>query len=206
MVEKWSMAGAIYGSCNCDWGCPCSFDAPPTYGHCDGVYVFTLREGRYGDVSLDGLNFAWGAHSPGAVPEGQATAALIVDERASAEQRQALETLWRGGGVGLPFDILSAVTETWLDTQYAPFDVVLAGINTRAKIGQGGEIYELAQSRIRNPVTDEEEELYLDKPMGFTAKRAELGMSQVARFAADGLAFDTSGKYAEYAEFEYAGP
>ena len=138
--------------------------------------------------------------------EGNATAVLIVDERASAEQRQALETLWRGGGVGLPFDILSAVTGTWLDTQYAPFDVVLAGINTRAKIGQGGEIYELAQSRIRNPVTDEEEELYLDKPTGFTAKRAELGMSRVARFAADGLAFDTSGKYAEYAEFEYSGP
>jgi len=206
MAESWSMAGSIFGTCNCDWGCPCSFDAPPTYGHCEGVYVFAAREGKYGDVPLEGVNFAWAAHSPGPLHEAKATAVLIVDERASDEQREALETLWRGGGVGLPFDIFNAVTATWLDTKFAPFEIVLAGINTQAKIGKDGEIYDLAQSRVRNPVTGEEEEIYLDKPTGFTAKRAELGMSQVARFASDGLSFDTSGKYAEYADFEYAGP
>lgn len=205
MTESWTMKGAIFGSCNCDWGCPCNFDVAPSYGHCDGVYMFTVREGRYGDVPLDGLHFAWAGHSPGPLHEGNVTAALIVDERATPEQREALTALWRSGSSGLPFDILNSVTATWLDTVYAPFDVELAGINSKAKI-DGGKIYELAQARVKNPVTGDEEELYLDKPTGFTSKRSELGMSEVARLACDGLAFDTSGKYAEYGEFEYAGP
>src|SRR5207244_2145380 len=27
MATKWSMRGTLLGACNCDWGCPCSFDA-----------------------------------------------------------------------------------------------------------------------------------------------------------------------------------
>jgi hypothetical protein len=205
MVEQWNMTGSIFGSCNCDWGCPCNFDVAPSYGHCNGVYVFAVREGRYGDEALNGLQFAWGAHSPGPLHEGNVTAVLLVDESASSEQRDALEKLWRSGAAGLPFDILNSVTSTWLDTVYAPFEIELAGIDTKVKIGEG-KIYELAQARMKNPVTGDEEELYLDKPTGFTSKRSELGMSTVAKFSCDGLSFDTSGKYAEYAEFEYAGP
>jgi hypothetical protein len=205
-MESWSMRGEIYGGCNCDFGCPCNFNVAPTDGYCDGVYVFSLHDGRYGDVPLDGLHFLWGAHSPGPLHAGNVTAVLVIDERATPEQRQALETLWRSGESGLPFDILNSVTATWLDTVYAPFEVELAGINTAAKIGANGEIYDLAQSRQRNPVTGEEEELYLDKPTGFTSKRSELGMAPVSRFSCDGLSWDTSGKYAEWAEFEYSGP
>ena len=205
MSESWTMSGAIYGSCNCDWGCPCNFNVAPTYGHCDGVYMFAVREGRYADVPLDGLHFAWAGHSPGPLHEGNVTAALIIDESATPEQREALRTLWRSGSSGLPFDILNSVTATWLETVYAPFDVELAGINTKAKI-DGGKIHELALTRVKNPVTGDEEELYLDKPTGFTSKRSELGMAEVATFSCDGLSFDTTGKYAEYGDFEYAGP
>jgi hypothetical protein len=206
MVDNWTMKGANFGSCNCDWGCPCNFNAPPSYGHCDGVYVFTVREGRYGQTPLDGVNFAWAAHSPAALHEGNVTAVLIVDERTSEEQRAALETLWRSGESGLPFDIFNSVTSNWLGTIYAPFEIEDAGINSKARIGASGEIYELAQSRVKNPVTGEEEELYLDKPTGFTATRAELGMAEVGRFSCDGLSFENTGKYAEYAEYEYSGP
>src|SRR6266536_3022201 len=129
--------------------------------------MFAVREGGYADVPLDGLHFAWAGHSPGPLHEGNVTAALIIDESATPQQREALATLWRSGSSGLPFDILNSVTATWLETVYAPFDVELAGINT---------------------------------------KRSELGMSELAKFSCDGLSFDTSGKYAEYADFEYAGP
>src|SRR5439155_20242875 len=105
MAEQWSLKGSIFGSCNCDWGCPCNFDVAPTYGHCDGVYVFSVREGRYGSISLDGARFAWAAHSPKAMHEGNVTAVWIFDDSLEEEQRAALETLARGDGVGLPFDI-----------------------------------------------------------------------------------------------------
>ena len=204
-METWTMKGSIFGSCNCDWGCPCNFDVAPSYGDCNGVYVFSVSDGRYGEEPLDGLNFAWGAHSPGPLHEGNVKAVLLVDDRATPAQRDALESLWRSGSAGLPFDILNSVTSTWLDTVYAPFNVEIAGIDSKVKIA-GGEIYDLAQSRVKNPVTGDEEELYLDKPTGFTSKRSELGMSTVAKFSCDGLSFDSSGKYAEFGNFEYAGP
>jgi hypothetical protein len=204
-VEPWTMRGEVFGPCNCDWGCPCNFDAPPTYGNCDGIYVYFVREGRYGDVSLDGLKYAQAGSSPGAVHEGNMTSVLIIDEAATPEQREALETLWKSGESGLPFDIWNTVTSTWLDTIVTPIDLELDGINSRVKI-DGGRICEIAMSRVKNPVTGEKEEIYLDKPTGFTSTRSELGMSLVFRFACDGLAFDASGKYAEHAEYEYSGP
>jgi hypothetical protein len=206
MVETWWMNGATFGPCNCDWGCPCNFNAAPTRGHCDGVYVWSVREGRFGPTSLDELSFAWAARAPGPLHEGNVTGVLLVDEQATEAQRAALETLWRSGAAGVPFDILSSITSTWLETVFAPFEIELDGINTRASIAEG-RIFEVAQRRVRNPVTGDEEELYLDKPTGFTSKRSELGASLVATFAVPGLALDDmSGRYAEHAEFEYAGP
>ncbi len=168
------------------------------------MYVLAIKKGNFGATKLDGLHAMFAGSFPGAVHEGNGTSIFVIDERASPEQRKALDTLRRGGGVGLPFDIFAKVTSRWLETTVAPFEVQLAGIRSRVKVG-GGRIYDLALSRIKNPVTSAEEELYLDKPTGFTSKRSELGMSVVGRLRADGLSFDNTGQYAEYGEFSYSG-
>ncbi len=204
VTTKWTMKGSILGACNCDWGCPCNYDARPTKGNCDGAFVLAIEEGRYGPTKLDGLHTLYAVSFPGAVHEGHGTAVVVIDERADPGQRKALDTLRKGGGVGPPFDIFAKVTARWLDTIYAPFKVKLDGIRSKVTVG-GGRIYELGLTRIKNPVTGAEEELYLDKPTGFTSKRTELGMSTVARLVASGLSFDNSGQYAEYGRFKYSG-
>src|SRR5437588_12241586 len=113
-VPPWFLRGELVGACNCDWGCPCTFDAPPTYGFCDGLYATHVAEGSYGDVSLDGVKFVWGGHSPGPVHEGGAVDVLILDESMTPEQRAAIERLVAGGGVGEPFDIFASVRATLL--------------------------------------------------------------------------------------------
>ena len=50
MATKWNAKGVLIGACSCDWGCPCSFDAPPTQGKCEGGYVWNITEGRFGEV------------------------------------------------------------------------------------------------------------------------------------------------------------
>ena len=204
-METWWMRGSLLGECNCDWGCPCNFDADPTHGHCEGIYTWAVTEGRYGDVTLDGLKFAWANWLPGPMYKGNGTSALVVDEAATPGQRDALETLFRSGEAGVPFDILNVVTSMWLDTVVTPIEIDLAGINSRATFG-GADLYEVALSRIANPVTGDEEEVYLDKPTGITATRTELGMSTLAVSRLEGIAFDNSGGYGEYSEFEYSGP
>ncbi len=51
----WSVKGVEFGNCNCDFGCPCQFEALPTHGRCEGFEVTRIDEGHFGDVRLDGL-------------------------------------------------------------------------------------------------------------------------------------------------------
>src|ERR1700726_3551391 len=150
-VPPWYLRGDLVGACNCDWGCPCTFDAPPTYGFCDGFYARLVTEGRFGDVSRDGAKFGSGGHSPGPVHEGGSVDVLILDEAMTSEQRAAIERLHDGGGVGEPFDIFASIRATQLPTIVTPIDFTAAGIRSRVLVG-GGDILDMSISRIANPV------------------------------------------------------
>jgi hypothetical protein len=55
-VPKWSASGDWFDVCNCSIPCPCEFAQTPTYGDCEGVMAYHIRNGHYGETSLDGLN------------------------------------------------------------------------------------------------------------------------------------------------------
>ncbi len=200
MPTKWTASGILLGACSCDWGCPCSFDAPPTQGFCEGGYVWHIKKGKFGKVALDNLSVSWFGHAPAALHKGNVTALLIIDEKADPAQRKAL-TILTDGKSGGPWVIFSAVTSKRLGPKYAPFELSFDGLQSKAKIPG---ILEMELGPILNPVTGEAEELYLDKPTGFTSKRLTLGASKTMCLTSD-LKFDHSGKYAEYSAFEYSG-
>ena len=201
---RWQLKGNLIVACNCDWGCPCNFDARPTYTKCDGANFWIVNEGRFEKTRLDGLSIIQWTHFPEQIHKGNGTGVWVVDERADDDQRRALATLQKGGGIGLPFDIWAKVVKTWLPTVYTRLDIKLDGLQSKAKAG-GGRIFDLALSPIKNPVTGVEEQLKFVKGTGFTSKEANLGMSTKAKFAVEGFAFDTSGQYAEFAPFQYKG-
>jgi hypothetical protein len=207
MVPTWTMRGIMTGDCNCAWGCPCNFDAAPTYGDCEGVYAFRIDEGAYGDVELSGLSFIWYAAAPGAIHDGNMTAVVVIDARATDEQFAAIDALTTRGDVGMPFDAFVGLTTTFIDVVRADIEFVSDGTmpNTVVRAG-GGSVYELVTARVANPVTGEEEELYLDKPTGFTSLRSELGTSTVASLHVGDIQVNNAGRYAEVAAFRYAGP
>lgn len=200
-VPRWEMSGSIVGACSCDWGCPCTFDARPTHGWCHGGYTWNIESGRVGDVSFDGVRVGWYAKSPGPLHEGNVEGIVFVD--GTPEQLDALRSLW-SEGPGIPWAILASVHKS-LEFRAAPIEFVDDGIRSTVRVGEG-KLYEAGLSRIRNPVTGEEEEIYVDKPTGFTSLRAEVGMTTVLRLEANGLSFEHSGKYGEYSTFSYAGP
>src|SRR6266566_2678532 len=55
-VQQWHLAGDWFDVCKCAIPCPCTFAQAPTYGDCDGILAWHIREGHYGDARLDGLN------------------------------------------------------------------------------------------------------------------------------------------------------
>lgn len=68
---KWSIRAYYLDACNCDWGCPCQFNAKPTHGNCDGLSGIHIVNGNYGnDIKLDGLNMAYVGSWPGPLHEG----------------------------------------------------------------------------------------------------------------------------------------
>jgi hypothetical protein len=83
-----------------------------------------------------------------------------------------------------------------------PFELQIAGIKSKAR---GGRIIEYDLGPILNRVTHEREEIYVDKPTGFTSKRLTMGPSHVFRVKSDVLSYDHSGKYTEFSKFEYSG-
>jgi len=200
MATKWSMQGTLLGACSCDWGCPCSFDARPTRGFCEGVYVWHIEKGNFGRAPLAGLAWAWVGHSPGPLHEGNVTWLVFADEKATAEQRHALAKIGEGKSGG-PWVIFMAVAGKRLDTKFFPFDLQLDGLKSKVRVG---DALTMELGPIRNPVSGEPEEIYVDKPTGFTSKRLTLGASQVMRVDSD-LKYDHSGKYGEFSRFEYSG-
>lgn len=89
-MTDWYIEGVEYGSCNCAYGCPCQFEALPTYGHCRGFEVLRIDKGHFGDVRLEGLQVALIYAWPGPIAEGNGEMQVIVDELATPAQRDAL--------------------------------------------------------------------------------------------------------------------
>lgn len=198
-TRAYHLNGAVLGGCSCEWGCPCNFEAPPSRGSCEGEYIWCVEQGLYGHVPLDGLHFGLFLHAPAALHLGHLTTVAIVDERATVQQRQAIEAMLTHAS---PFKIFLSLTSHFLGFRYAPFEVHLDGIRSRVTIPG---LYELRLTPMTNPVTGDIELATLLKPTGFTSQRQELCTTTLGRFSAEGLSFDHSGRYTEFAPFEYRG-
>jgi len=167
---KWSLEAEFLQACNCDYGCPCEFSAPPTTGFCEGMGAWQITRGHYGNVKLDGLGVAFAAHWPKAIHEGNGTCGLLFDERASAPQREALLQICSGQAGGLPFEILATTFSKLLEPQYLPFKF---HINGRTSSVQIGNAMTMAVEPIKNPVTGEPESVRIQHSTGFIFKEAE---------------------------------
>lgn len=97
-ATAWKITGQLEEACTCDAACPCWFDSKPTKMTCGGFQVLFIQKGHFGKVPLDGLAIASTVQSP----EGQTMmesfgkwnfSYLYVDEKATPEQRKALEEI-----------------------------------------------------------------------------------------------------------------
>jgi hypothetical protein len=55
--QEWHLNGEGFTCCPCKMPCPCRFNAPPTYGHCENAAFTHIVQGHYGKISLSGLSF-----------------------------------------------------------------------------------------------------------------------------------------------------
>ncbi len=198
---SWHLKGTVILACNCDYGCPCNFNTPPTHGDCEGGWTWHVAEGEHAGVRLDGLNFSMLADWPEAIHKGNREALILVDERADESQREAIASLLSGNHGG-PWAILAKTLTTLHGPQVVPYEVSLAEHHS---VVRAGDALNLELEPIKNPVSGAEVHPRVVLPEGFIFKDGSFTASQ--SFAVrDGVSYDHSGKYAAFGPFEYAGP
>lgn len=196
----WTLKGRVVVACNCDFGCPCNFNARPSHGKCEGGWTWHVDEGRFDDVDLGGLNFSVYANWPGAIHEGNGEALLLVDERADDSQRDALSTLLSGAAGG-PWGVLGWTWPTVHGPIAVAYELHLDGMKTRLR---AGDAVELHMQPVRNPISGAETLASVELPSGIVFKSADLGASESFRVGG-GVTYDHSGQYAAVGPFDYSG-
>ena len=198
-ASTWTLKGTLMIACNCDYGCPCNVNGRPTTGKCEGGWTWHIEDGSYAGVPLDGLNFSVYANWPGAIHEGNGEALILIDERADARQRSAIETLV-GGTVGGPWGVLGWTWPKIHGPYPVSYDLTFDGVNTSLKCG---DLVEVECGPIRNPVSGAEVHPGVVLPQGIIVKRADLGATTRFRVSR-GVEYDHSGQYMAVGPFEYA--
>ena len=208
-VPEWRVTGDWFDVCKCGIPCPCTFAEAPTYGDCDGVLAWHIREGRYGDVQLDGLNVVALGHFEGNLWAGETKAVMgiFMDERADETQRQALQTIFAGEAGGWPGQFANVIGEV-RGIEYVPIEFEIADDLAfwRAKIP--GRVEARAEA-LSGPTTPPGARVQVHNPPG-----AEVGPRQVATWGrattnrADGFGFnwEWDGRSSKHFPFDWAGP
>jgi hypothetical protein len=198
----WQMGGVELGACVCDWGCPCQFSAPPTPGHCGGVWFMRIEEGWFGQVRLDGLVWAGVMSFPGAVHEGNGSQQFHVARAASDAQLAALDAILTGREAeeGTLFQIFGSVTPHKHPTVRG--DIAFScDPEARAGTGRVAGVIELSAGPIRNPVTGAPQRAQITLPDGFEFRTAEMASSTFRAFGS--IQVDAADKHAHIARVRW---
>ena len=172
---EWSMQGTEVANCNCDWGCPCQFNQLPTHGNCRAYGFVQVDKGHYGDVPLDGIRWGIVAAWPGPIHKGNGTMMAVVDERADAKQRAAIEAITRGQDTDpgtVVWQVFASMTSKFLPTVAKPIHLKLDIENRTAEIRIPG-LVDGRVGPIVNPVTGKPHRARVTLPNGFEYTDAE---------------------------------
>src|SRR6201989_1072228 len=97
---SFSVQGDYFEVCSCDVSCNCVWLGPATRDDCDVLLAWHVTSGNKDGVDLSGLNAVMAVHSPKRMTDGGWKVALYLDDRASAEQSEALGGVFSGGAGG----------------------------------------------------------------------------------------------------------
>jgi hypothetical protein len=189
---SWQISGEYFEACSCDSVCPCltsGMAARPTKGSCDVGLVFQVQRGRYGSTSLDGLSFAVLARTPGPMIQGNWTVGLVLDERGSKEQRDALTTIASGQGGG-PMAALGPLIGNFAGAEAKPIRIESSGMRRSVSIPG---MLDLAVEGI--PGANQGEPIFFDNVAHPAASRLALAKASRSHLHGFGIDWDdTSGR------------
>lgn len=181
MPVNWDIQGPAIVACNCDWGCPCQFNALPTHGDCRATTAVRIERGHFGEVDLSGLKFAALLAWPGAIHEGRGQVLPVVDENADDRQREAILKIMSGEETepgATIFNVFASTYETVHPPRFEGIEFEADIENRKARVSVPG-LVEVHAEPIRNPITGAEHRARVTLPNGFEYVEAEYASGTV---------------------------
>jgi len=202
----WYIEGNEFTNCNCDYGCPCQFEARrPTHGDCRGFAAVRIDKGHFGDVPLDGLSgallYAW----PGPIYQGDGECQAVIDERADDAQRDALATVLYGGETNegaTHWWVYTTMSSTVHPPLFRPIDFEVDVEGRKATIGIPGVLESTARP-IRSPATGAEHRVRINLPNGMEYDVAEVASGTTKTVAS--IALDLEDTYCHFTRLRQSG-
>ncbi len=208
-VPEWHIAGDWFDVCRCDIPCPCEFAQAPTDNWCQGVLAWHIREGHYGDITLDGLSVVALGFFEGNLWAGETKASLglFFDEQADEQQREALQVIFGGQAGGFPGQFAEFIGEV-RGVEVVPIEFEVADDLAYWRAEIPGKVVASAEA-LTGPMTPPGQRVQLLNPPG-----SEVGPGQIATWGratanrAEGFGwnFEWDGKSSKHIPFDWSGP
>jgi hypothetical protein len=153
-------------------------------------------------VDLSGLGMALILSAPGSPFMGNLTVTAYMDERATPEQRQALETILSGQAGGF-WEIISSLVSDHRGIKLAPMRMETSGSQRTFTIPG---LVTLVNEPLVNPVTQQEQEVMVSNSFDPFCVSGRAGKSATAVSSDPDLSFDVTGQQGYIGSFSWAGP
>lgn len=202
MSTQWKIEGDYFEGCNCDLVCPCTLAEDPDKGECYVTTAWHIQRGSYGTTtSLDGLNVVAMFNAPGNMFKGPKwKGALYIDEKASAQQNDALTKIYSGQAGGF-FSAITSLVGEMLGIRSVPIEFNING--KRRSLRVKGSL-ELDIEGVNG--ADANKDVLLVNPSFSAVPGSDLVVARSSRYNYKdyGIEFNNSGKNGFYCKFSYS--
>ena len=158
-----------------------------------------MLEGERDGVDLTGAKAVGAVKWPGAIHEGNGTAAIFVD--GNEQQAEALVAIMTAEDPGLPWEILASTISEVHGPFFEPVEITDADTDSHVRVGSK---FEMKMESFTNPVTGEKHEVHMVLPDGFIFQDGKIATTSVHTLDADGVSFDHAGNNAYYCEVAWS--
>lgn len=163
----------------------------PSRGSCTFAMAMHVERGSFGTVPLSGLTFIVLGYTPAEMGKGNWSVGLVIDEHATAEQRDAIAAI-TSGAAGGPMAPVSGLVGKFLGIESASIRIERDGLKFAVKASDAVDMAAEGQRGIDPGTT---EPLYLDNTGHPVSSRLALARASKSHVQALGLRWDdTSGR------------
>jgi hypothetical protein len=161
-----------------------------------------IEKGEKDGVKLDGLSFIVLMHSPKAMGEGNITVGLIIDQRATDKQAEAISAIATGAAGG-PMAALGPLVGRVAGVEKRPISFEIDGVKRMVK---AGELIDQACEGVPGPARAGEP-IYLDNTCHPVNPRLALAKATRSSIHAFGIHWDDTSetRNGHFAPFAWAG-